>query len=79
MTRVDFNVNNYVWVKLNDEGRRVFNSDQAKHPERYRLKLEEDGEGWSRWQLWELMRTFGHRMFNGCQVPFETTIRLELP
>lgn len=77
-TKADFNINANVWVRLTDEGRRIFSDEQAKYPEHYRLRLEED-DGWSRWQFWELMSIFGARMFNGCNVPFETTIRLELP
>jgi hypothetical protein len=37
---------------------------------------EEDSGGWSRWQLWEVMRTFGAVIGNGMPVPFETEFEL---
>jgi hypothetical protein len=40
---------------------------------------EEDAEGWSKWQLWSLMSLFGPCMHMGCDVPFETDMRLANP
>ena len=37
----------------------------------------EDNEGWSIWQLWRLMETFGSMLYNGGRVPFETEIEIE--
>jgi hypothetical protein len=63
-----FNVNDYAYVRLTPIGRAIL-TEQA-------ISFAEDGEGWSRWPLWELMSAFGDRLCNGCDVPFETTIRL---
>lgn len=84
---MEFNVNHEVHVRLTDEGRRLHkkaHDDLNAHirsispkarPFEYRPPAE-DEEGWSEWQLWELMASFGAHMHNGCKVPFETTIRI---
>ena len=74
MSEIEFNINNEVAVQLTDEGRRIFTAQQAEYPEHYRLRLEEVN-GWSRWQLWVLMQTFGPHM-SECTQPFATVIRL---
>jgi hypothetical protein len=33
-----------------------------------------DEEGYTEFQLWELMATFGSYMYAGCHLPFETNI-----
>lgn len=70
-----FNINHYVRVRLNDLGRKIhrecwtpFCVHHAYSPP------EEDADGWSRFQMWELMATFGPNLGNGMNVPFETTI-----
>lgn len=80
-----FNVNRDVLVKLTDEGRKIL---REQHTELYRhanlkgistpeyLPKKEDADGWSKWQLWELMQAFGAHLYNGCKVPFETTIQI---
>lgn len=79
---LDFNVNYYVRVKLLPPGRREL---RRQHDE---LKSQvpsigvyeepkEDAEGWSRWQLWSLMRNLGHLCVMGCPQPFETTIQID--
>ena len=77
---IDFNVNSRVWVKLTPHGhdlrRRFF--ERLCLPDGKIPELKEI-DGWSRWQLWDLMNVFGQHMYNGCSVPFETTIRVELP
>ena len=64
-----FNINNYVHVRLTAKGRFVLHSQRIKIP-------AEDQNGYSRWQLWELMNTLGPHLWNGAPVPFEPTIRL---
>ncbi len=66
-----FNINNYVHVRLTAKGRNVLHSQKIKIP-------SEDQNGFSKWQLWELMNTFGPYLHNGETVPFETTIKLAL-
>jgi hypothetical protein len=80
-----FNVNEYVLVRLTEHGREIIRKDDAKWGELYpslrgRSTLpKEDADGWSKWQLWHLMQTFGPHVANGVQNPFETTIRLPAP
>lgn len=76
---VRHNVNDLVRVKLTDVGRKVhrenwtrdFGPMEKDFP--YRAPTE-DSEGWSEWQMWELMRQFGSACGNGFAVPFETDI-----
>lgn len=76
------NINNYVRIKLTARGRQVHRErhDEIRkvfpnaYPE-YKAP-EEDADGWSRWQLWEVMGIFGPNIFMGCIQPFETTIEL---
>lgn len=79
MKYFEFNINNKVRVKLTEEGHRIL---KRNHDRFWRL-LEpkqgydppvEDKNGFSDWQMWELMREFGPDLYNGCKVPFETTI-----
>jgi hypothetical protein len=82
---MDFNINEIVLAKLTDHGRAVHASDHAifwaqhgKPAMEYRPP-KEDAEGWSRWQMWDLMRSFGQH--TGLAMPpcFETTIRIPEP
>jgi len=73
------NCNDHVWVRLTDEGRRIYDAAEARFPEVARIPLVEV-DGWSKWQLWCLMQAFGGRMFNGCAIPFvDNVISLEPP
>lgn len=84
-TLQDFNVNDDVQVQLTDYGRECLrrNHDEIVSLcggyDPFPLKLpKEDANGWSQWQLWELMNKFGKYMCNGCTIPFNTIIRIEL-
>lgn len=76
-----FNVNSYVRVKLNDVGRKIH---KDRHDRIFEGRSEpfpytppkEDGEGWSKWQLWQLMAIFGPHINWACVPPFETTIEI---
>jgi hypothetical protein len=80
VTTHDFNVNDHVLVKLTEHGRELRRRYFARLglPDGLLPELKET-DGWSRWQLWELMSIFGEHMYNGCRIPFETVIRVELP
>jgi len=81
---VEFNINDYVYVKLTAAGKQEFRR-QVEELEDYWKKprgalsnhKEEDADGWSKWQMHELMNTFGEMTTIGNELPFETTIRLE--
>ena len=79
-----FNVNHTVRVKLTDIGRNELLKQQtelyADHPESLKREYNpkpEDENGWSEWQLHDLMNRFGHMMLCGFNVPFETTIDIK--
>lgn len=83
---VKLNINDTVKVKLTQQGRELhriahikFWSERgymdANKPFPYRAP-EEDVEGYSRWQLWDLMATFGPYIYMDCDPPFETEILL---
>lgn len=71
-----FNVNSHVRVKLNDLGREIY----MQYYDRWGIETgppKEEGDGYSRFQLHELMSIFGEHMGVGFSVPFETTVLLE--
>jgi hypothetical protein len=66
---IRFNINNYVKVKLTDYGKSIIANNK------YVLThYKEDDDGWSKWQLWELMSVFGDYVSLGREVPFDTEI-----
>ncbi len=75
-----FNINEYVKVKLTDEGREILNKKKQRFKREYNIDLnfhkKEDEDGWSEWQMWDLMMTFGEHIHLGCKPPFETNIEI---
>lgn len=83
----DFNINNYVGVKLTDEGLKIL---EFQHNELLKEMTPEaakmvgefktphvDEEGYSQIQLWKLMHSFGRYMYNGNpNPPFEVDIKI---
>lgn len=82
---MDFKVNSndFVKVKLKESGiailkekrdelNKMIHANGGKGLGEYKLKVDE--EGYSKFQLWELMNTFGHLMGLGLETPFETDI-----
>lgn len=73
----EFNINEHVWIKLTDAGRKHHRErDRARYPMLDYSAPVESEDGWSRWQLWHLMQVFGEAIYMGGTAPFETTIRL---
>jgi len=73
-----FNINNNVWVKLNDYGMLIHKKHYNKYKTEY-IPPHKDDEGWSKFQLWTLMSIYGKYMYNGCNIPFETDILFNVP
>lgn len=79
---VPFNINGYVRVRLTAEGRlihrRQHDAWRRKIPDlgRYRAP-KKDADGYSRWQAWDLMATFGSHISHGAAPPFDTVIIIE--
>lgn len=81
---VEFNINDFVWVRLTDVGREIYRKkfaavgmDMYGEVIIHYTPPKEDGEGWSRWQLHHLMETFGEHVHLTGPLSFETDIRIE--
>ena len=83
---INYNLNETVMVRLTDLGRRIHREQYEDMRERY-TKLShpytppnEDENGWSKWQGWYLIETFGEFIGLGMvENPFELTIRVPVP
>ncbi len=67
------NINDYVWVRLNEHGWAVFDGYHERlglDPAHYRAHVETSGD-WQRFQLWELMHIFGEQSRNGLGAMFD--------
>lgn len=80
----EFNLNDYVYVQLTDLGREKHKKEFNELNEWGNGVLgeysppDEDKNGYSKWQLWNLMSTFGKYMGNGFPDIFKTmNIQLE--
>ena len=69
--------NDYVRVKLTEAGRKILRAQRKALIESYPNSTlggdgipNEDEDGWSRWQLWWLISTFGET-HAGSQMPFD--------
>lgn len=68
-----FNINDNVYVRLTARGRSILLENAQPVP-----ASASNADGYTRWQLWDLMQTFGKYLFNGSIVPFETDIKLDV-
>ena len=80
----EFNINDTVYVRLTDYGRKCLRLDYDKLEARCGGKLgfsytppKEDEDGWSKWQMWHLMEHLGPHITLCMDPPFETIIRLK--
>ena len=74
-----FNINDNVRVQLTPYGREVHKEYWGKILKGSSLKYilpNEDENGWSTWQLWDLMATFGPGLRLGFETPFKTEIEI---
>lgn len=81
-TGIQFNINNFVRVKLTNHGRAFHAMKHAMFNMQNGLDLKyeppkEDADGWSSWQLHDLMHSFGEQCFTGNgEPPFDITIEI---
>ena len=80
---ITLNINEVVQVKLTDAGReellRQIDEFNKEFP-KARLKRalpHEDKEGWSKFQLLDLMNRLGHMLSLCCEIPFEDDIKIK--
>ena len=82
MNTMNFNINHNVQVKLTNVGHGILKRnhiqlcDSLKKERGYSPPKEIDG--WSTWQMWSLMETFGAHISLTGEVPFETEIKIEV-
>jgi hypothetical protein len=83
MQRIDFNINNYVLVKLTNTGKNILKTEHDKMAADYPMLGEykppfEDHDGYSRWQMWDIMGKLGSHCGHGFSLPFDTNILFEI-
>ncbi len=78
----EYNINYPVYVKLTDTGIAIMKEQHKERQLGYPnhttpfIGKGVDDDGFSKWQLWDLMNVFGGHMTMGLELPFETTIKL---
>lgn len=85
MKTVPFNINDYVRVRLTPYGHKALFDQYLALISHYPYKTppfpysapKEDENGWSKWQMWDLMSTLGGSISMGGPNPFETSIEIE--
>ena len=81
---VDFNINQNVAVRLTSAGRielkRQWDELHKECPRVFReyKPRTECADGYSRWQMHNLMSELGRMCVMGCELPFHPDIRLEM-
>jgi len=75
-TNRSFNINDYVKVKLTDYGREKYREFWNKFGLKA-LKLKEDENGYTSFQMWDLMQVFGSHMRLGGRNCFDLDIVIE--
>ncbi len=74
------NINDPVWLKLTSYGQTVLRdwienipvpSSWTSADREVVIKMHDAGEGWSEFQIWELMQIFGPKMDHGAEQMFE--------
>lgn len=76
MPLLEFSLNDLVWIQLNDKGRRIHRAWYAGLGLEY-IPAEEDHEGWSEWQAWNVMQVFGPHVRMGPAPPFSLGFRID--
>jgi len=77
-----FNINQSVRVKLTDHGKKLLLDDYLALMGHYGRNVyefhlpKEDMNGYVKYQLWDLMKTFGPHINIGTEMPFEAEIQL---
>jgi len=79
-----FNINDNVKVRLTELGRKILDDRYDEHVKKFpatkqlgRHDPKDDSDGWSEWQLWEIMAIFGEHIGNGFPLAFDTDIRID--
>jgi len=74
----NININTYIWVKLTEEGKKIILKKEVNifgEPMPIKRKRK---NGYTRFQLGEVMHLFGEEIYNGNNnLPIETNIKIE--
>ena len=79
---IEFNINKWVYVKLNETGKAELKKQWTEmnklYPQTFKkFKLpNEDVDGFSKWQMHSLMQQLGHLCVLGFEPPFDPDIKL---
>ena len=78
---IPFNINSYVKVRLTDYGREMLAREHKKFWENLGHQVpysppKEDKDGWSKWQMWDLMQKLGSHISMSRNL-FDTNILIE--
>tara|TARA_R100000808_G_C2153937_1_gene164643 strand:- start:6945 stop:7229 length:285 start_codon:yes stop_codon:yes gene_type:complete len=81
---MNFNINNFVKVKLTELG---IHELQRQHNELYKhfsnidiapFKINKDEDGYTKFQLHDLIRSLGHVLYLTGPLPFDINIKIEV-
>lgn len=70
-------MNDAVYVKLTEHGMNIVALENKKIQDQTKIQYDlmahrkVNVDGFSEWQLWELMSIFGSYLYNGSSIPFE--------
>lgn len=79
MKTIEINLNDTVYVKLSKKAHEAIKQDHEQLFRWVYIPPKEDAEGWSKWQLWDLMQRIGpHIRFDGREPIIATIVRVEL-
>jgi hypothetical protein len=83
---IRFNVNSSIRARITPHGERCLFKNREDLERQIGRKLpfgfvipKADPDGWTRFQMWEFMSSFGPHIYNGCKLPFEIEIEIPIP
>ena len=72
------NINTDIWVKLTEEGNKIILMKEVNNFGKPMPIKRETKNGYTRFQLWEVMNLFGEELYHGNnKLPIETDIMIE--
>lgn len=74
MSRVKFNLNYHILVRLTDLGKKLIIKKYGYGYFETIWESEKTSDGYYKVQTYEFMNMFGKHLFNGCEMPCEPTV-----
>lgn len=68
---IEYNLNESVYVRLNNTGRNIYKNHMQSLYINLSTEPEVDENGYTKFQLWDLMHIFGEYMSLGLPTPFD--------